>query len=107
MIFHWKLELELVAYDEHFIMETERHRQVVHGGTPGTAISSGGTPDTGYGTPFRLNLTTVTKSVSNPNPISVNSRGLRVFVLSFVRPPTRETTVFNISFMRLFVTEAS
>ena len=37
----------------------------------------------------------------------VNSRGLRVFVLSFVRPPTRETTVFNISFMRLFVTEAS
>jgi len=36
----------------------------------------------------------------------VNSRGLRVFVLSFVRPPTRETTVFNISFMRLFVTEA-
>ena len=37
----------------------------------------------------------------------VNSRDLRVFVLSFVRPPTRETTVFNISFMRLFVTEAS
>ena len=39
--------------------------------------------------------------------VSVNSRDLRVFVLSFVRPPTRETTVFNISFMRLFVTEAS
>ena len=39
--------------------------------------------------------------------LCVNSRGLRVFVLSFVRPPTRETTVFNISFMRLFVTEAS
>jgi len=39
--------------------------------------------------------------------VSVNSRGLRVFVLSFVRPPTRETTVFNISFMRLFVAEAS
>ena len=27
--------------------------------------------------------------------ITVNSRGLRVFVLSFVWPPTRETTVFN------------
>ena len=40
-------------------------------------------------------------------PTCMNNRGLRVFVLSFVRLPTRETTVFNISFMRLFVTEAS